>query len=269
MITSYLQGGLGNQIFQIAVAYAHAKKNLDVAVFDLNNSHTPHQGENISKYKNTIFHEFNHIDNVYEICSNVFSQPNHSYCEIPYTNNQQLQGFYQSERFFLNVKKELINKLISGIKSEKEKYENVTKFISSIEFNYEKPLVSVHIRRGDYLKFPHIHTPCGLDYYKKALSIMKEKIGDFKLIFISDDKDWCKETFKDLESSISPFNDEIEDLILMINCKHNIIANSSFSWWGAYLNQNPNKIVIGPKKWFGPGGPQDQQDTIPKNWIKI
>ena len=65
------------------------------------------------------------------------------------------------------------------------------------------------------------------------------------------------------------FNDEIEDLVLMINCEHNIIANSSFSWWGAYLNQNPNKIVVGPKKWFGLQGPKDQQDTIPENWIKI
>jgi len=98
---------------------------------------------------------------------------------------------------------------------------------------------------------------------------MKEKIGDFKPIFISDDKDWCKETFKDIDCLISPFNDEIEDLILMINCKHNIIANSSFSWWGAYLNQNHDKIVVGPKKWFGLAGPQDQQDIIPKNWIKI
>ena len=62
--------------------------------------------------------------------------------------------------------------------------------------------------------------------------------------------------------------DEIYDLILMVNCDHNIIANSSFSWWGAYLNTNLNKIVIGPHKWFGPRGPQDTQDIIPDNWLK-
>jgi hypothetical protein len=95
---------------------------------------------------------------------------------------------------------------------------------------------------------------------------MKEKIGDFTPIFISDDKEWCKENFNGI---VSPFDDEIDDLILMMNCDNNIIANSSFSWWGAYLNQNPNKVVIGPKKWFGPYGPQDQDDIIPPNWIKI
>jgi hypothetical protein len=266
MVTSYLQGGLGNQIFQIAVAYAHANKNHDTAVFDLNNSHTPHQGENISKYKGNIFREFNHMDNVYDLCSNTFSQPSHSYCEIPWVNNQQLQGFYQSENFFLNVKKELVNKLISGLNSEKEKYDKVIKLLSDLELHYERPCVSVHIRRGDYLKFPHVHTPCGLDFYKNALSLMKEKIGDFTPIFVSDDKKWCEETF---DGFISPFTDELEDLMLMSNCSHNIIANSSFSWWGAYLNQNKDKVVIGPKKWFGLAGPQDQEDTLPKNWIKL
>lgn len=95
---------------------------------------------------------------------------------------------------------------------------------------------------------------------------MKEKIGDFIPIFVSDDKNWCKENFNGI---ISPFEDEIEDLILISLSDHNIIANSSFSWWGAYLNENKNKIVIGPKIWFGFAGPQDQDDTIPNNWIKI
>jgi hypothetical protein len=267
MVTSYLAGGLGNQIFQVVAAYNLAKKNNDISEFNFNECHTPFQGYQSVKYKDTIFKDFNHKNNLF--IENIFSQKGHCFETITYKKNLQLQGFFQSEKFFEENKKDIVEKLLNGIKSEKEKYENVIKFISSIEFNYEKSLVSVHIRRGDYLKFPHIHTPCGLDYYKKALFIMKEKIGDFKPVFISDDKDWCKEVFKDLDCLISPFNDEIEDLILMINCKHNIIANSSFSWWGAYLNQNPNKIVIGPKKWFGPGGPQDQQDTIPESWIKI
>ena len=64
-------------------------------------------------------------------------------------------------------------------------------------------------------------------------------------------------------------NSEEIDLCLLTLCDHLILSNSSFSWWGAYLNQNPNKIVIGPKRWFGPGGPKDQEDTIPDDWIKI
>lgn len=267
MITSYLQGGLGNQIFQIAAAYSHAINNNDTAVFDLNNSHTPHQGQNISKYRYNIFSEFNHIDNVYDICDKTFSQPGHSYCDIPYFENQQLQGFFQSEKFFLNVKTDIISKLTNGLRADKEKYENVINFINELKgHGGVQNLVSVHIRRGDYIKFPHIHTMCSLDYYKNALHIIKEKIGDFTPIFISDDKKWCSDNFNGI---ISPFNDELEDMILMLNCDHNIIANSSFSWWGAYLNQNKNKIVIGPEKWFGPAGPQDQMDTIPNDWIKI
>ena len=267
MVTSYLAGGLGNQIFQVAAAYNLAKNNKDTAQFNFNSSHTPHQGEQSLKYKNNIFKFFNHNDNV--VIENTFTQKGHSFEIVTYKNNLQLQGFFQSEKFFIENKNEIVLMLLDGIKTETKKWDNVTKFTSTVEFNYEKPLVSVHVRRGDYLKFPQVHTPCGLDYYKNTLYIMKEKIGDFKPIFISDDKEWCIETFKDLDCLFSPFTDEIEDFMLMINCKHNIIANSSFSWWGAYLNQNPNKVIIGPKKWFGPGGSQDQDDTIPKDWIKI
>jgi hypothetical protein len=266
MITSYLTGGLGNQLFQVAACYNLAKKNGDKAIFNFNDCYTPHQGYTSLKYKNNIFKEFTH-ENSIEI-ENIFSQKGHSFEFIPYSKNLQLQGFFQSEKFFIENKNEIVQMILNGVRSEKKTWEEVVNFISTTESN-QKPLISVHIRRGDYLKFPHVHTPCSLEYYKKTLSIMKEKVGDFKPIFISDDKEWCRETFKDLDCLISPFNDEIEDLILMINCKHNIIANSSFSWWGSYLNQNPNKIVIGPKKWFGHGGPQDQEDTIPKNWIRV
>lgn len=263
MVTSYLAGGLGNQIFQIVAAYNLAKKNNDTAEFDFNTCHTPHQGYESIKYKNNIFKNFIHNSSI--IIENIFTQKGHSFEVIPYKKNLQLQGFFQSEKFFIENKEDIKKILLEGIKSEEKKWENISKFISK----FEKPLISVHVRRGDYLKFPHVHTPCTLEYYKNALSFIKNKIGDFIPIFISDDKEWCKETFSDIECLTSPFYDEIEDLILMINCNHNIIANSSFSWWGAYLNQNQNKIVIGPKKWFGPGGPQDQEDTIPNNWIKI
>lgn len=264
MVTSYLQGGLGNQTFQIVAAYNLAKKNNDKAIFNFNTSHTPLQGEQVIKYKNSIFKNFEHSDNLSH--ENVFTQKGHSFEVIPYKPNLQLQGFFQSEKFFVEYKDEIVTMLLNGIKSENTKWENVLNFLTA---NQKKPLVSVHVRRGDYLKFPHIHTPCNLEYYNNSLSLLKNKIGDFTPIFISDDKNWCLETFKNIDCLISPFEDEIEDLILMINCHSNIIANSSFSWWGAYLNQNSDKVVIGPKKWFGPGGPQDQEDTIPNNWIKI
>lgn len=267
MITTYLQGGLGNQMFQIAAAYAQAKKYNDESIFNLNNSHTPHQGENSSKYKGKLL-QFNHMDNAYSICPNVFKQPNHSYCEIPYQQNQQLQGYYQSEKFFNNVKTELIDKFRLGLTSYTDKWNTITEDLNKLSRQQKTPIVSVHIRRGDYKKFPGIHDTCSIDYYNKALDIMAEKIGEFNVYFVSDDIKWCKNVFKE-KGKFSMYTDEVDDMILMVNCDHNIIANSSFSWWGAYLNTNPNKIVIGPKHWFGPKGPKDQQDIIPKNWIKV
>jgi hypothetical protein len=266
MITTYLQGGLGNQLFQIAAAFNLARLNNDEACFNFNSSHTPFQGSQSLKYKDNIYKEFKHVDDLKADIE--FNQIGHSYNPIPYQKNLQIQGFFQSEKYFIESKKEFVDKIVLGLKSNKEKHENVIDYINEISFRNDKSqtLVAVHIRRGDYLRFPHIHTLCDLNYYQKALSIMKEKIGDFVPVYISDDKEWCKNTFGGI---VSPFNDEISDLILMSNCDHNIIANSSFSWWGAYLNKNPNKMVIGPERWFGPGGPQDQSDTIPENWIKI
>jgi len=270
MITVYLQGGLGNQMFQIASTYSHAKKHGDEAMFNLNNSHTPHQGENSSKYKDTLLRGFEHRENIYDDCHKVFTQPGHSFCEIPYSTKQQLQGFYQSEKFFIDHKEELIEKFRLGLASPPYyfRWTKISSELDKLRNNLGKPIVSIHIRRGDYLKFRGIHEPCTVEYYNTAMEIMEEKIGSFHAYFVSDDIEWCKEIF-DGQGSFSSYADELDDLMLMVNSDHNIIANSSFSWWGSYLNINPNKVVIGPKKWFGPQGPQDTDDIIPNNWIKI
>jgi len=268
MITVYLQGGLGNQMFQLAATYSHAKKNKDTAVFNLDNSHTPNQGQNSSKYKNKLF-TFNNLSNVYDICNKPFVQEGHSFCEIPYEPNQQLQGFFQSEKFFLDHKEEIKKIFIDGLrKGYEENWSKVINDLKNLSNTVNKPIVSIHIRRGDYLRFRGVHDPCPIEYYKKSMECMYQKIGDFCPYFISDDIEWCKKTFGNI-GLFSKYNDEIDDLILMVNCDHNIIANSSFSWWGAYLNSNPNKIIIGPKDWFGPVGPKDTEDIIPNSWLKI
>jgi hypothetical protein len=269
MITSYLQGGLGNQMFQLAVAYSHAKNHGDEAVFNLGGSHTPHQGENSSKYQDKLL-RFKNDPNVYEVCYKAFEQPGHAYCELPYFPNQQLQGFYQSEKFFINHKQELIDLFRLGLASPPYyfRWSKISSELESLRKTLDKPIVSIHIRRGDYLKFPGIHDLCPISYYNQAMDIMEERVGDFHAYFVSDDIEWCRDTFEG-HGSFSKYSDELDDLTLMVNSDHNIIANSSFSWWGAYLNTNPSKVVIGPTGWFGPRGPQDTQDIIPENWIKI
>jgi hypothetical protein len=267
MITSYLQGGLGNQMFQIAAAYSHAKKNNDTAYFNLSNSHTPLQGENVSKYKDNLL-QFNHMDNIYEICNKVFSQPSHSYCEIPYEPNQQLHGYYQSEKFFIDDKDELIEKFRLGLTSPQyiNKWDTISKELGEIRKQTNKPIVSIHVRRGDYLKNPDIHPPCPINYYNEAISIIESRIGCVCRYFVSDDIEWCKENFS---GTFSDKTDEIDDLMIMVNSDHNVIANSTFSWWGAYLNTNPKNITVGPNKWFGPRGPQDTGDILPEKWNKV
>lgn len=252
MITTYLQGGLGNQMFQVACTFNLAKLNNDEAWFNFNSSHTPLQGKEAFNYKKNIFKEFIHKNTISH--DSEFEQQGHCYKPIPYQKNMRIKGYFQSEKYFTEHSEEICDKFRKGLGSEK-----VDKWLAT----FKKPLVSLHVRRGDYLKFPDIHRFPGLEYYNKAL----ENFKDCDVILISDDKLWVKENFK--SGTISPFTDELDELYLMTQCEHNIIANSSFSWWGTYLNQNINKKVYYPDKWFGPRGFQDTQDTAPQNWNKI
>ena len=122
---------------------------------------------------------------------------------------------------------------------------------------------AIHVRRGDYLKFPHMHNSRTMDYYNKAMKIVK---ADTYLIF-SDDIKWCKEQFVGDEYHFMDDRDYIE-MFLMSKCDHNIMCSSSFSWWGSYLNKNPNKIVVAPKKWFV-NNENVETDIVPESYNKI
>jgi hypothetical protein len=136
-----------------------------------------------------------------------------------------------------------------------------------------KNAVSIHIRRGDYVLNTSTnkhHGVCNLDYYEAAVEYIREKIESLTFFIFSDDIAWVKENLK-LDNAVfvsSPEIKDYEELILMSKCKHNIIANSSFSWWGAWLNQNPDKIVIAPRQWTTKKT-ADELDILPKSWIQI
>lgn len=125
--------------------------------------------------------------------------------------------------------------------------------------------VSLHIRRGDYVQNPD-HQLVDLNYYYKAVEYIKSKVENPVFCIFSDDINWVTENLH-IDSSMYISNSNIpdyEELILMSECSHNIIANSTFSWWGAYLNKNQNKIVVSPTKWT-----PFQKDIVPKEWIQI
>ena len=126
---------------------------------------------------------------------------------------------------------------------------------------------AIHVRRGDYLKFPQHHPTQTVEYFLAGVELLKDKTDKF-LVF-SDDIAWCKANFKfDNIVYIENEKDYIE-LYLQSLCNNNITSNSSFSWWGAWLNENNNKVVIGPNKWFGSAINHDTSDVIPETWKKM
>ena len=183
-----------------------------------------------------------------------------NYHEIPFhPNGVEIVGFWQSEKYFENAKDE------------------VRKAFELPVIEGYRDYVSVHVRRGDYVQHSGSFPPVALDYINQSLTYIHDSIGVDNAIVFSDDIQWCKENIEHEEFNIefSEGRNEYEDLCLMASCGHNIIANSSFSWWGAWLNKNPDKIVVSPShkrgNWFGleSGVKHDCIDLIPKEWIQI
>lgn len=263
-------GGLGNQMFQIATVYAYAKRHGFEYGLNFDTCYTPNQGNESSKYKDTFFKDICRLDDTKFNMS--YIEPTFSYVKIIGKNdNLVLEGYFQSEKYFKDYKDDLIklfnpyNTLFINAKHEVISF--LYSFIVDKKINY-RDLVAVHVRRGDYLKSSDFHTNLtDTDYYKNAMEMFENKM----FIFVSDDIEWCKENFKGDNIIYSPFTEELQDLLLMSYCGNQIIANSSFSWWGAYLKKNGliDSKIIAPKQWFGPKGPKDTQDIIPEDWIKI
>ena len=183
--------------------------------------------------------------------------------------NLYLDGYWQCENYFLDIREELLVEL--SIKSSLSKKTIAIDNLISKSTN----AVGLHIRRGDYVTNQEtlkIHGICSLEYYYKAISLLEDKLGDCHYFIFSDDTEWAKANLKIKgDMTIVDHNDGLksyEDLYLMSKCDHNIIANSSFSWWGAWLNVNKSKIVIAPRKWFNS---LDLDDSMikPSSWLEI
>jgi hypothetical protein len=182
-------------------------------------------------------------------------------------NNIHLDGYWQSEKYFIDITDTL--RLDFTLKKEME-----VKARDLYEKIKNKNSVSLHIRRGDYLssKFSSIYPVLSIDYYSRALKVIKDKIKDPQIFVFTDDIEWVKDNLDipvqiEFVSGQKDINAN-EELILMSQCRHNIIANSSFSWWGAWLNSNPEKIVIAPSHWLYVDS-YKIDDLVPKKWIKI
>lgn len=183
------------------------------------------------------------------------------------TRNLYLIGYWQTEHYFSSIRNEILKAFAFPSFTSNSQNETLSKELQ------QRCSVAVHIRRGDYLKISNTSGICTIDYYKKAIAYMQKSSSPELFAIFSDDIDWCMEQFGAIigNTDIRFVNwnkgkESYLDMQLMSLCKHNIIANSSFSWWGAWLNNNPNKIVIAPSRWMNSEG---WSEIIPKDWITI
>lgn len=258
-----IKGGLGNQLFQYAYGRRLMLINKKEVIFDISFFEGSKQKKDTTRP--FLLDNFN-IDNSVKfenIKENRFSK---SFKKI-ISKITGDYGFYQSEEYFKGIE-EIICKEFTL----KEPF-SATARVFADKISNTKDSVSIHIRRGDYVldtKTNEYHGTCDLTYYEKTIEYIKQKNESPTFFIFSDDIEWVKENLK-IDNAIFVSNPEVKDyeeMILMSKCSHNIIANSTFSWWGAWLNQNPDKIIVAPKQWTAEKT-SDELDIIPKSWIQI
>jgi len=286
MIITQLCGGLGNQMFQYAFGKRlsiHHKTELllDLSWYKLNKTDTqrnysldafnlPQHFASPEQIKTIIGSGNSKLFTIFNLHSRraFIKQQGVAYSE-KYTQAPKecyLQGYWQSEKFFEAVKDSvaLSFSLNDNILSKIDQ-----KFLNNI---HNSNSISIHIRRGDYINnaLTHkTHGVCDTGYYLKALEYISKKMKDCHAFVFSDDISWVKQNLKlPLPATYSKSYTDYEEMYFMSQCKHHIIANSTFSWWGAWLNESPEKIVIAPEKWFNDSS-IDSSDLIPTQWTKL
>jgi hypothetical protein len=183
------------------------------------------------------------------------------------SDNSYLRGYFGREKFFKGIKEQIKKEF-----TLKEEYK--LPILSLLEKISKENSVSLHVRRGDLLTLKNTNV-IGLDYYKKAIELIKSKIKNPVFYVFSDEIGWCKENFKEMGAELRFIEDSdcpntgYHVLEVMKSCKHNILANSALSWWAGYLNTNPKKIVIAPGKFEQFTNVEKEDDRIPEGWIKI
>lgn len=286
MIATHLFGGLGNQLFQFATGLALAARRgvelrLDERYFDV-----PRSGDFIM---NHFGHDIPYIDRkrlpamrhdgLFRYVRDKIQGTNWklykehtlgfdpAVMDLP--DGTYLKGYWQSEKYFRDHA-DLVRKHLPI--STPPSPPNAT-MMKAQDKTFP---VSLHIRRGDYItnaKFNSTHGTCDLDYYERAVSHIAENCNEDITIFaFSDEPDWVEENLKlPFDIKVTRDNEGLkcyEDIRLMSRCRHHIVANSSFSWWGAWLNADPDKIVVAPKQWFADPNMQDH-DLVPEDWVTL
>jgi hypothetical protein len=273
--TIVFNGGLGNQMFQYAF-YLRIKKEHPISffLFNIKNSQGAHWGFELD---NVFFIDstkqtsaFSKMERHCPLFNNAYYLVKQDNCfeyvpQICELNHFFIQydGYWQNAEYFKPIEQQVR----SAFSFRKTRLNDETKKIKF--FIDGTNSVSVHVRRGDYIQHSIDFGLCSKEYYENAISLMRKNIDNPFFYIFSDDIEWAKQNIKCDNSVYVDWNSSSEswqDMYLMSCCKHNIIANSSFSWWGAWLNNNVNKKVIAPSPWVNTFS---EYDFIPNNWIRI
>jgi len=286
MIVVGLKGGLGNQLFQYALGRRLAIEHGCPLILDDRALHS-------DPLRNLALNQFQITQSLAKPLSyplhGVGAYLNPLYRSLPFTQpltiaNEKgfafdpqvleceggtyLNGYWQSERYFLPIRQTLLTDLALAkpLSTEQSKLAEQIVGVNA---------VSLHIRRGDYVSDSttnSYHGLCDLNWYHRAVETITQDVSNAHFYIFSDDYAWATKNLQLNHPTyfIKPQQDGYEsiDMHLMSLCQHNIIANSSFSWWGAWLNQNPKKRVIAPANWFA-NAPHDTRDLIPTSWQRL
>ena len=286
IISSKLCGGLGNQLFQIFTTISYAIQH-KMTFFFLNN-HQLGNGSNGSTIRYTYWDTF--LTRLKPFLKDISTIPPLMYIiekdfayEILPKNHETnigtlLVGYFQSPKYFDNCKETICKMLTIDLKK------TIVKHKTTINFDNNE-IISLHFRYGDYKKYPNVYELLDYNYYYNALTFITDEIKlkqmqkeIIVLYFCETDSllesneiiknlkiHFSKICFQKVDGSLQDW----EQMLLMSLCHNNIIANSTFSWWGAYLNTNPEKIVCYPNRWFSSKAKKDTSDLFPEDWIKI
>jgi len=253
-------GRLGNQMFQYASLKgisANRRYNICIPLSQNKNEWTDHQLNSAFKMSTLNQLNYQYIDpNRPIMIENQFSFDEKLFNECP--DWVTLQGFFQSEKYFKHIRDQLL--------TDFEFCDNILEPAKQVVSNWNNP-IALHIRRTDYVTNPN-HTTLSLEYYEKALDYFDDHS---EVIIFSDDPKWClqQKLFDSDRFLVSETNNSYLDMCLMTLCSGHIIANSSFSWWGAWLSNS--KKIIAPSGWFRGSNNEhlDTKDLIPENWLVI
>jgi len=297
MIIVRLRGGLGNQLFQYAAAYSlavnkgvelksdlytytkHAYRKYELSHFNVQLPEATRDEVHGFTGSNPVSRYLNKMNNYYN-CPKVFAQPHYHFYEDFFSLPAPLylSGYWQSEKYFLPVADHIRRTYTPATPLDSRNADLVAEMRSSNS-------VALHIRRGDYQsKGYEFFVPVNIDYYRRALSEIQSRVSNPRFFVFSDDIAWSREQLKDIQNTTfidhNTGADSYKDMVVMSACRNQIIANSTFSWWGAWLNDFDKKIVIAPKTWFHynyltkktpvyPCRYYSDRDLFPASWIRV